>query len=118
MQSTVWINCGGSSKRKCKCSKKNMPKPHGWSLHWKKIKRKKKFPKYCSFYVKKPGDKKFTKCINEAELGAHIRRKYKSLNNNQYIVPACKSCNNSKKWSFKLKDNVKKARAVTTYCKK
>jgi hypothetical protein len=57
-------------------------------------------------------------CNNNATLGAHIRKKNTSSKNNQYIVPACNSCNgfHPKNIDFKFKRGVKTIRALSSKC--
>ena len=117
---TVYVNAGGTSSQNCSCKVKFTPSSandkSGWIAHYI-IETKKKLGK-CSMIRKKTGERNWSNCNNNATLGAHIRKKSRSSNNNQYIVPACSSCNgfNPGNIDFKLKRGVKTIRALASNC--
>lgn len=76
-------NKNGTSARTCNCG--------SWKQHWINASGK-PWPKTCSI----------AGCDNDAEVGAHIINKDVS---GEYIVPACKSCNNSTS-AFSLKPGI------------
>lgn len=67
-----WKNKNGTDERECKCG--------SWKQHWINSSGK-KWPEKCSI----------SGCSNNAELGAHIINT--SISREEYIVPACESCN-------------------------
>ncbi len=71
---TLVKNINGTSDTTCKCG--------SWLQHWKNFTIQ--TATYCSI----------TSCINTDLLGAHVQ-KANSIDNNWYIVPLCRSHNNS-----------------------
>ena len=119
---TIYVNVTGTTDQNCSCIVKFTPSSakdkKRWIAHYI-IETNKKISK-CSMIWRKTGDRDWSNCNENAILGAHIRKKNRSLNNNQYIVPACKTCNNKRnpeKWSFKLKQGVIAIRALGSNCK-
>ena len=69
------VNLNGSSDKSCSCG--------SWLKHWENYNSKgQRVPYLCP------------SCgLAKVEVGAHVR-KYGSLDNDTYIVPLCKGCNN------------------------
>jgi hypothetical protein len=116
----IYVNAGGTSKQNtCKCKVKfsNGQEKGKWIAHWM-LNSKKKYDK-CSMVVKISNSSTWTNCKNNADLGAHIRQKSSSSSNDQFIVPACRSCNGYKPQNvdFKLKKGTEKVRALVSHCK-
>lgn len=114
---TIYRNVGGTSKQNCSCTVKFTPngEKKKWIAHYI-IETKQKVGK-CSMIRRKTGEG-WSNCNNNATLGAHIRLAGRHTSNNQYIVPACASCNNyaPANIEFKLKKGVKKIRALAANC--
>ena len=68
-----WKNKGGTSQRSCNCG--------SWKQHWMKFSGK-EWPKECSILD----------CSQKATLGAHIYCTNSGAHD-EYIIPACESCN-------------------------
>ena len=117
---TIYVNVGGTSNQNCSCKVKFTPSnannKSGWIAHYI-IETNDKITK-CSMKRKKKGEEVWSHCNRNAKLGAHIRKKNPSSNDNQYIVPACNSCNGflPTNIDFKLKRGVKKIRALSSKC--
>lgn len=78
-------NIDGTSDNTCKCG--------SWKQHWINFSGQ-KWPTYCCE----------KKCLNHAEVGAHVQRLHGSKH--WFIVPFCKAHNN-KAYSLEILDNTK-----------
>jgi hypothetical protein len=79
-------NINGTSDTICKCG--------SWLNHWEKFSGQ-TIPTYCSE----------TRCTNKDLVGAHVQKAY-STDNQWYIIPLCKSHNNSS-GELEIVDSVK-----------
>jgi len=116
---SIYVNADHTSDQHCKCIvvfSSGGRKTH-WIAHWI-LETERKYGK-CSMIRREKGDSKWKNCTNPARLGAHVRKKNRSSSNDQYIVPACSSCNGfkSRNIDFKFKKGVKIVRALARNCR-
>lgn len=79
-------NINGTSNNKCNCG--------SWLEHWKNHSLQ-PVPTYCPE----------KNCLKKAEVGAHVQKEI-FLDNNWYIVPLCKDCNQKTKNSLEISDSI------------
>lgn len=80
-------NINGTSEKTCECG--------SWINHWEKFSGE-ELPSKCPVIG----------CNNKPEVGAHVQKDEKN-DNNWYIIPLCKNCNNKKGETLQVENNIK-----------